>query len=623
MKKNGQKQLYIKKIAGVLIGLAFCLSVFILAANRYGNPVEWLAEEEVEQSEQCIVTSDKQWSYMDEGEVPGVGNVWTTNRYEVLSWKMGSGVFAGGNLADTEQVDVKLTGLNSDGESAATCFFRTEFDIENLEEVTALRGKICYKDAVLVYLNGTVIFAGNVPEGGYESNQQQGAAQNSEGIWETTFCVTDLSSLRENKNILAVEVHPQNSQERNTYFCFDEFSVVYEEIEETAPNIENVYLEQGANESEIGVNWMTQSSDFYEVQYIPVSEYEKGNKDFSSMAESTLMGRTFLEDHGYYVNRAMLERLKVDTEYYYRIVKVGSTEGSKLMTFKTAGISDFSFVFLGDPQIGAYGNDDEELWEQQLENSISLVGQPDFIFFAGDQIDGFGETADIYRDYQIFRSPEVFKQIPSAVVKGNHDQNEPANSIYDLQFAREGQSEQGDYYFTYPDTLLIGINSNDMDFESHRKFIEKVTQEIPRKWTIVVMHHSIFSEGEHSKDEDVVIMREFYSQMFEDYDVDLVLSGHDHQYTRTHIMRGEEIGQEASAEGVDKKEFGETLYITAGSSSGNKFYENGQGENVYTAYSFKEHQATVTKVQIRGKELQIFTYRLDTGEIVDSYTLYK
>ena len=54
----------------------------------------------------------------------------------------------------------------------------------------------------------------------------------------------------------------------------------------------------------------------------------------------------------------------------------------------------------------------------------------------------------------------------------------------------------------------------------------------------VVFHHSIFSTASHVDDGDIITRRNELPQVFKDLDIDVVLMGHDHVYTRTYMMDG-------------------------------------------------------------------------------------
>ncbi|MEV6976986.1 metallophosphoesterase family protein [Kitasatospora sp. NPDC093806] len=56
-------------------------------------------------------------------------------------------------------------------------------------------------------------------------------------------------------------------------------------------------------------------------------------------------------------------------------------------------------------------------------------------------------------------------------------------------------------------------------------------------WIVVCMHHPMISSSKHGSGSDLGI-REAWGPLFDSYGVDLVLSGHEHYYERSHPVRG-------------------------------------------------------------------------------------
>ena len=81
------------------------------------------------------------------------------------------------------------------------------------------------------------------------------------------------------------------------------------------------------------------------------------------------------------------------------------------------------------------------------------------------------------------------------------------------------------------------------------------------------MHYSMISAGPHSDEEKILNLRKVYNEAFSELDVDLVLSGHDHLYARTYLMKG--MKSTGNASGLKKQ--GETLYLSGTSSTGSKY----------------------------------------------------
>ena len=619
MKVDWNQDGWIKRIVVTLLGAAFFLSIFVIAAQKY-DLYSTLFSKETIPINYNILADNGEWEYMDGGQEPGKGNVWTTDQYDSSFWKKGEGVFKTNGSREDIRTDseVILDHLNQDNQNASTYFFRKTFKIDNIKDINTIYGNIYYKDTAIIYLNGSIVFAGNVPAGGYASNQEARAAEVNDGVWQNTFIITDLSSLKKGENILSVEIHQGQTLSDDAYFYLEYFNMEIEEAEEEDIDIENLILVPGTDEKEIGINWTTYSDDFYKIEYMEEADYTGKISRFSRKAQVVLMSRNSIKDTDLYKNRAMLKRLKSDTEYLYRIVKVGGKDASSINNFHTSARSGYSFAVLGDPQLGAYNNNDTEIWTSSVTAALNTLGKNDFIISVGDQVDGSNDLQTVLNCYSIFRSPEVFKEIPIMTVKGNHEAAGITEYLYNAQFVDANPS--GNYWFTYQDSLIIALDSNSKAYEEQREFIYKAIEDAQKKWVIVVMHHSIFSGGEHNSDESIVERRKEYSDIFHDADIDLVLSGHDHIYSRSSYMSG--MLPDKSPKD-NRKDRGETLYVTSGSSSGNKFYGKQEEKLGYTAFEYTESDASVTHVEVGKNEITIIAYAITDGKEIDRYTLVK
>jgi predicted phosphodiesterase len=84
------------------------------------------------------------------------------------------------------------------------------------------------------------------------------------------------------------------------------------------------------------------------------------------------------------------------------------------------------------------------------------------------------------------------------------------------------------------DAQLFLLNSNTVN-DVQTAWLEHQLAESTAIWKIAVFHHPPYSCGGHSGDEDV---QERWIPLFERYDVQLVLSGHAHNYQRFAVQNG-------------------------------------------------------------------------------------
>ena len=83
--------------------------------------------------------------------------------------------------------------------------------------------------------------------------------------------------------------------------------------------------------------------------------------------------------------------------------------------------------------------------------------------------------------------------------------------------------------------------------EEHRQFIEStVAANTDCKWKIVTLHQDIYGSAEHSNEPEITNLRYSLVPVFEQNDIDLVLAGHDHAYSRTKMLKGGQFKMEYS-----------------------------------------------------------------------------
>jgi 3',5'-cyclic AMP phosphodiesterase CpdA len=107
---------------------------------------------------------------------------------------------------------------------------------------------------------------------------------------------------------------------------------------------------------------------------------------------------------------------------------------------------------------------------------------------------------------------------------GNHDVR-----VQGGRYQHQLLGIRGDFYGRrVGDVALFLINSN-RRVSAQRRWLDQALARSTAAWKIVAFHHPVFSCGEYT---GVAEMRRLLAPLFERRDVDLVLSGHDHNYQR-------------------------------------------------------------------------------------------
>ena len=271
---------------------------------------------------------------------------------------------------------------------------------------------------------------------------------------------------------------------------------------------------------------------------------------------------------GEYSNKVTLTGLTAGTKYAYQ-VSDGSGKWTTLYQISTLKSDSVTFAAFGDPQIGAFDNasgkskstvghssvaDDESGWNTML-NYVTGQNKFDFLFSMGDQVNDYNTLSNGTNDgqwyqYNYFFSPKgnnTFKNTPLVAFMGNHDHQ--MGSYYGYHYNQSNLSSlgstqyenDGDYWFTTGGVLFLVLNSNNYGTAEHDEFIADAIKANPNaKWKVAAWHQSAYSEANHgsnnSSDDPILTIRNTWTKMMDKYDIDVVLQGHDHYYTRTAQM---------------------------------------------------------------------------------------
>lgn len=605
-------------LAFVLLALVLVISG--LTDNDYGKNGggDGMTDIQARKTFELVKSGKTTVEYKDTKGAPAVdtnGRRWYEAGYEASGWKRAAGSFGSvdGELSTRVNGAYPVNLLNhytSDGLAIPVYYFRMEFEVEDFSKIRQLSGKIQFDDAVIVYLNGEIIFSDNVLEAGVEAEDGYGAMETVDKSRTASFTADAWSGLVEGKNCVAVEVHQANKNSSDVYFDLYYLNGYPANSPALALDTSGLVLHPGVNEKSRTVSWMTDQKGAFNLQYC------KENENFRTYMETEMeMNQT----DGQYCYKGDLSGLIQGSTYLYRISDKNSGALSEYYTVKIpSAISGVTFLFAGDPQIGADDlSNDAAAWERALEVGENIADNAAFIISAGDQADS-SDAAEALMEYQAFRSAEGLKSLPVAVNRGNHDSG---TDLYDLQFTTLNTNSVHDDYFMYQNVLFVTINSNNSKYETHIEFLKNAIEQCKPQWIVVTMHYSMFSTGPHAEDDKILALRKALAPEFSKLGVDLVLSGHDHLYARSYLMEGLTSTGRASGE----KNQGETLYLAGTSSTGSKFYEKPATDYDYIAFYDKEtvKAPLISCINIQGDTLTIKTVRVTDLKIFDTCTITK
>jgi len=229
-----------------------------------------------------------------------------------------------------------------------------------------------------------------------------------------------------------------------------------------------------------------------------------------------------------------------------------------------------------------------------------------FIASGGDQVD---TTANGNEDeYTLLFAPPGLRSLPLAPVSGNHDAHNPFMYHYNLPNdqrtsltgAQTDIEKMGNYFYRYNNVLFVVLNTAPYHTNSSAgavPFIAIFRQTLEAAiaahsgfdWLIVQHHKSTASVADHAGDKDIQgYVEAGFESLMSEFNVDFVITGHDHVYARSYPLEGKDDGL-VSVPDKDPAKFpapaqmtppyssnwtnpGNTIYLTFTTASGLKYY---------------------------------------------------
>lgn len=290
---------------------------------------------------------------------------------------------------------------------------------------------------------------------------------------------------------------------------------------------------------------------------------------------------------------AFLTDLQADTKYTYSIFaremnEEGATNYRPLknaanedrFSFETEPVVDDQVLVwvLGDPGVRGDSSMSKNIHKSQLKvqrkffkylKKVSLTNNLDFMLTLGDNAYSFG-TYEEYKKGFFEPYAKALAAYPVFSVFGNHDGGldretlnysarsypGPEGTYYNL-FSLPG--EQAYYSFDRGDAHFVVLDSFDSLWEDFKgdnfeevwtsdskiqnkmlKWLEDDLKYNDQTWTIVAFHHPPFGQTEHDNEKKQDIWKAwtnaYITPILHEYNVDLVLMGHIHNYQRSYPL---------------------------------------------------------------------------------------
>lgn len=485
------------------------------------------------------------WKYLDNGT--DQGSAWYGTAFNDVSWASGNAEFGYGDGDET-------TVIGYGGNAAAkypTSYFRKTFTVSSVSSFTAYTLSLKRDDGVIVYVNGTEVYRENMPSSGvnYTTYASANCADDGGNIWTATL---PASVIVTGTNVIAAEIHQTNASSSDLTFDLGLTAVTNSLALPTPTIIKGPYLVVGTPTSMV-VRWETNIATDSKVMY------STNSASLNSTAINTISS---------VIHSVQITGLTPYTKYFYNI-------GSTSVTIQ----GDTNNYFVTNPVPGTPGK--YRFWVvgdcgNASTNQVNCKNQfknyngnriVNAMLLSGDNAYNSGTDGEYNTRFFGIYQNDMLKKMTMYSAPGNHDYNNGASTAttvpYFTHFQTPTNGESGGvasnnpayYSYDYGNVHFLSLDSygtvaSQKMYDTTGAQTQWIKQDLAantKKWVIAYWHHPPYTMGSHNSDTegDLVNIHTRFIKILERYGVDMIITGHSHDYERSKLMNGH-YGNEAS-----------------------------------------------------------------------------
>ncbi|WP_282926325.1 metallophosphoesterase, partial [Helcococcus kunzii] len=400
-------------------------------------------------------------------------------------------------------------------------------------------------------------------------------------------------------------------------------------------NIKQVNAHVGADAAtEKNLSWVTVENTDVKVTV----KDENGKEVFTETVKGT-------SNEKVYTYTSEVKGLKASSKYTYTLENLSNVVEGEFRTAAPNGTEGkVRFAMLADPQIAdatraeATGAIFKQLSDYSKESPF------DFLYIAGDHTD---RGADEDQWQALFHNGGLFPNATQDFLlkntlhstQGNHDAIDFKGHINTPDEIGEEEFQKGVYSVDYGKVRFININNASYNvkelatnpaFKSMLEFLKKEVKEAKDNgmWTVLGFHKPLYTGASHIDDGDVVEYRKILNPIISELDIDFVLNGHDHVYSRGFVNKdgynATELDKEKTAENGGVTTFKHVnnapLHLVSEHSGGLKWYRPvdytvAEGDPIAPNYEFLDkNSATETPASQDEKEQTYMVIEIDDNQ---------
>lgn len=346
----------------------------------------------------------------------------------------------------------------------------------------------------------------------------------------------------------------------------------------------------------------------------------------------TVKGENSIGNADKYFHKIAVKELEPNTKYEYT---VGNGKDSFSGSFKTAPAKgskeNFKFAFIADTQVSNESN------AKALGATLAEINKNkdlSFVYLAGDITDKATTEAQweyLFNNKGAFPTggQDMFGNNLIAAVQGNHDNNSLTRHI-------NAPAKAGNivYSYDYGPATFVMLNLEEARYsadarEEQKKHLTEVINEAKARnqWTFVGFHKSIYTGASHIVDSDIIEARKYWAPVFSELNVDVVMQGHDHVYSRGFVNEdGYNANPSKDKENNIINPLNSPLYMVGGHAGGLKWYSKknytvGTGDMLAPGYSFLDVNSTDTGSDVKKEQVIVEMEVSDEEVTLNSYML--
>lgn len=279
-----------------------------------------------------------------------------------------------------------------------------------------------------------------------------------------------------------------------------------------------------------------------------------------------------------YVVAAKFDKLEPTHLYCYQLFdgETALTELAPLATAAAPSKDTIKFIGLGDTGTGGAA---------QVAIGRWIAAQPfDFMLFFGDIAYESGTPSQLqHKFFEVYR--DILRYVPTYPTLGNHERRTRKGRPYLEAFVLPEPERY--YSFDWGNVHFVAIDTTQRDTEQ-LTWLDKDLAANKLPWVIVFGHHPMYTNSLRGPQ---LWIRKAFSKIFTDHKVDLVVTGHEHQYERFRVA--------------------DVNYVVSGGGGGRltKVYGSSRALKQFTLHHFLAFEVGPEKLEMRvidinGRDLE-------------------